>query len=73
MKNDRKFHPVSFEDREMFAYNASYRKMEAHLSMPENRIRYSFEFMNDSAELRPLALIKFYENIALVEDQTTHY
>ena len=73
MENDRKFHPVSFEDREMFAYNASYNKLQAHLAQPENRIRYSFEFMNEDAELRPTALLKIYENIALVEDQTAHY
>jgi hypothetical protein len=73
MENDRKFHTVSFEDREMFAYNARYNKLQAHLAQPENRIRYSFEFMSEDAELRPTALLKIYENIALVEDQTAHY
>jgi hypothetical protein len=42
----RKFHPMSIEDREMFAYNAEYQKRQLEiarvLSHPEQRIKYCF-------------------------------
>jgi len=45
----RKFHTMSIEDREMFAYNAAYNRQQAELkrilSHPEQRIRYAFEFI----------------------------
>jgi len=52
------FYNPSFEDREMFAYNANYQKKQEErktakeeldriLSQPETRIKYAFEFMND--------------------------
>jgi hypothetical protein len=48
----RKFHTVSIEDREMFAYNSAYEKQQAELqrilSHPEQRIKYAFEFLSDS-------------------------
>jgi hypothetical protein len=48
----RKFHTVSIEDREMFAYNSAYQKQQAELqrilSHPEQRIKYAFEFLSDS-------------------------
>jgi len=45
----RKFHTMSIEDREMFAYNSAYEKQQAELkrilSHPEQRIKYAFEFL----------------------------
>jgi hypothetical protein len=45
----QKFHTVSIEDREMFAYNSRYQKQQAELqrilSHPEQRMKYAFEFM----------------------------
>ena len=46
---DRKYHIVSIEDREMFAYNSAYQKQQAELkrilAQPEQRIKYAFEFL----------------------------
>ena len=44
---DRKFHTVSIEDREMFAYNAAYQRKQQQLAKitPEQRIKYAFEFL----------------------------
>ena len=42
----RKFHIMSIEDREMFAYNREYNERQRILSHPELRIRYSMEFLN---------------------------
>jgi hypothetical protein len=46
---DRKFHTMSIEDREMFAYNSDYQKQQAELkrilAQPEQRIKYAFEFL----------------------------
>ena len=62
----RKFHTVSIEDREMFAYNSAYEKQQAELqrilSHPEQRIKYAFEFLSDSDcdEMRA----KCYDGIA---------
>jgi hypothetical protein len=41
----RKFHVMSIEDREMFAYNAAYNERQRVLSHPELRIRYAIEFL----------------------------
>jgi soluble lytic murein transglycosylase-like protein len=45
----RKFHTMSIEDREMFAYNSAYQKQQAEmkriLAQPEQRIKYAFEFL----------------------------
>lgn len=45
----RKYHVMSIEDREMFAYNAAYNKQKAEtdriLSHPEQRMKYAFEFI----------------------------
>lgn len=43
----RKFHIVSIEDREMFAYNAAYQRRQAEQAKitPEQRIKYAFEFL----------------------------
>ena len=46
---DRKYHTMSIEDREMFAYNSAYQKQQAELqrvlAQPEQRIKYAFEFL----------------------------
>ena len=45
---DRKFHNISLEDREMFAYNANYQKRKQQqlaAVAPELRIKYCFEFL----------------------------
>ena len=44
---DRKYHIVSIEDREMFAYNAAYQRRQAEQAKitPEQRIKYCFEFL----------------------------
>ena len=44
---DRKFHNMSIEDREMFAYNAAYQRKQEQLAKvaPELRIKYCFEFL----------------------------
>ena len=45
----RKYHVMSIEDREMFAYNAAYNNQKAEtariLSHPEQRMKYAFEFI----------------------------
>ena len=43
----RKFHTMSIEDREMFAYNAAYQRKQEQLAKiaPELRIKYCFEFL----------------------------
>jgi len=44
---DRQFHTVSIEDREMFAYNAAYKRKQQQLDAiaPELRINFCFEFL----------------------------
>ena len=73
---DRKFHTVSIEDREMFAYNKRYNDLQKHLAQPENRIKYAYEFYNDFQDDRQMQLVAFekaLEWIAKCEDQTAHY
>ena len=52
------YYTTSFVDREMFAHNANYQKMQEEkktakqeldriLSQPETRIKYAFEFLDD--------------------------
>ena len=52
------YYTTSFVDREMFAYNANYQKMQEEkktakqeldriLSQPETRIKYAFQFLSD--------------------------
>ena len=71
---DRKFHIVSIEDREMFAYNAAYQKERAELdrilSHPELRIKYAFEFLDDYVAMGDdLMTAKCYDAIAKYSDQ----
>ena len=65
----QKFHTVSVEDREMFAYNATYQKQRAELdrilSHPEQRIKYAFEFLSGYiADGDDLMRAKCYDGIA---------
>jgi hypothetical protein len=66
----RKFHIMSIEDREMFAYNAEYNRRQAEtqriLSHPEQRMRYAFEFIVGADDgMR----VKCYDAIAKYSDQ----
>jgi hypothetical protein len=61
----RKYHTMSIEDREMFAYNAAYNKSKAEIARinahPEQRMKYCFEFMTHADdEMR----VKCYNAIA---------
>ena len=65
----QKFHTVSIEDREMFAYNSAYQKQRAELdrilSHPEQRIKYAFEFLSGYiADGDDLMRAKCYDGIA---------
>jgi len=64
----QKFHNMSVEDREMFAYNANYQKRkEQQLAAiaPELRIKYCFEFLEQYvAEGDDLMAAKCYDGIA---------
>jgi hypothetical protein len=65
----QKFHTVSIEDREMFAYNSAYQKQRAELdrilSHPEQRIKYAFEFLSGHiADGDDLMRAKCYDAIA---------
>lgn len=76
---DRKFHTVSIEDREMFAYNKRHNDLQKHLAQVENRIRYCYEFMEDgdildvANQMRNRAFEKALHYISIVEDQTAHF
>ena len=51
----RKFHTMSIEDREMFAYNRTYQQVQDDIkrinSHPEQRMKYCFEFMVGADDL----------------------
>ena len=76
------YYTTNFADREMFAYNARVEKQKAelahHLSQPENRIRYCYEFMDDAiketdARMFANAFTKAMYWIAQVEDSEVHF
>jgi hypothetical protein len=61
----RKYHTMSIEDREMFAYNSYREKQRAEIARinahPEQRMKYCFEFMTHADdEMR----VKCYNAIA---------
>jgi len=78
---DRKFHTMSIEDREMFAYNANYqkRKQEQLAKItPEQRIKYCFEFLTGYiADGDDLMAGRCYDGIAkyseLLDTSEAHY
>lgn len=70
----RKFHTMSIEDREMFAYNSAYQKQQAELkrilAQPEQRIKYAFEFLKGYiADGDSEMVAKCYNGIAKYSDQ----
>jgi len=69
---DRQFHTVSIEDREMFAYNATYQRKQQQLAAiaPELRIKYCFEFLKGYiADGDSEMVAKCYNGIAKYSDQ----
>jgi hypothetical protein len=61
----RKFHTMSIEDREMFAYNSYREKQKAEIDRinahPEQRMKYCFEFIQGADDgMR----VKCYDAIA---------
>ena len=70
---DRKFHTMSIEDREMFAYNANYqqRKQQQLAAIaPELRIKYCFEFLTGYvADGDDLMAGRCYDGIAKYSDK----
>jgi hypothetical protein len=76
---ENKFHTVSIEDREMFARNARYEKMQRHLAQFENRIKYCYEFMRDGDILdadnlmRSCAFEKALHYISLCDNEEAHF
>jgi hypothetical protein len=70
---DRKFHPISIEDREMFAYNANYqqrKQQQLDAVAPELRIKYCFEFLKGYvAEGDDLMAGRCYDGIAKYSDK----
>ena len=73
------YYTTSFADREMFAYNANYQKMQEEkktakqeldriLSQPETRIKYAFEFLNDFGD-EPESRKKCYDQISKWSDK----
>lgn len=73
------YYTTSFADREMFAYNANYRKkqeeektasqkIDAHLAQPETRIMYAFQFLNEYGEYEE-SRVKCYNKIAEWSDK----
>jgi hypothetical protein len=74
----RKFHTMSIEDREMFAYNAAYNKQQAEIARinahPEQRMKYCFSFIEGADDgMR----VKCYDAIAkyseLLDWSEAHY
>jgi len=73
------YYTTSFADREMFAYNANYRKkqeeektasqkIDAHLAQPETRIKYAFQFLNEYGEYEE-SRVKCYNSISEWSDK----
>jgi hypothetical protein len=76
----RKFHTMSIEDREMFAYNAAYERRQAEQAKitPEQRIKYAFEFLKGYiADGDDLMAGRCYDGIAkyseLLDTSEAHY
>lgn len=80
----RSYFNPSVEDREMFAYNATYQKrqeeraieqarIKAHLAHAENRIHYSLDFADtDDQAMRTKAMTAFYKWVGVASDEG-HY
>lgn len=75
---NRKFHPISIEDREMFAYNARINKSKAEIERinahPEQRMKYCFSFMQGADnEMRHKCYNKIAEYSAQLDWSEAHY
>ena len=69
---ERKFHNISLEDREMFAYNSAYQRRQEQLAKvtPEQRIKYCFEFLKGYiTEGDDLMAKRCYDGIAKYSDK----
>lgn len=69
---ERKYHLISVEDREMFAYNTAYQRRQAEQSKitPEQRIKYCFEFLKGYLSDGDSEMVaKCYNGIAKYSDQ----
>jgi hypothetical protein len=67
---EQKFHTISIEDREMFAYNARYAKYQQHMEHAENPIKYCFEFLKGYiADGDDLMAAKCYNGISKYSDK----
>jgi len=74
----RKYHTMSIEDREMFAYNAAYQKRQAEiarvLSHPEQRMKYCFSFIEGADEqTREKCYNKIAEYSAQLDYSESHF
>lgn len=78
----RKYHTMSIEDREMFAYNSAYQKQQAELqrilAQPEQRLKYAFQFLTGYiADADEGMTKKCYDAIAkyseLLDTSEAHY
>jgi hypothetical protein len=74
----RKFHTMSIEDREMFAYNAAYNKQQAEIARinahPEQRMKYCFSFMQGAdTEMRKKCFDKIAEWSAQLDWSEAHF
>ena len=77
----QKFHTMSIEDREMFAYNANYQKRKQQQLdevAPELRIKYCFEFLKGYVAEGDSEMAKrCYDGIAkyseLLDTSEAHY
>ena len=74
----RKYHPMSIEDREMFAYNANYNKQKAEIarinSHPEQRMKYCFSFMQGADDgMREKCYNKIAEYSAQLDYSEAHF
>jgi len=75
---NRKFHPISIEDREMFAYNARINKSKAEIERinahPEQRMKYCFSFMQGADnEMRAKCYNKIAEYSAQLDWSEAHF
>ena len=77
---ERKFHNMSVEDREMFAYNSYRQRQQQKLDAiaPELRIKYCFEFLKSYVKEGDDDMAKkCYDGIAKwidrIDDSEAHY
>ena len=75
---ERKFHTMSIEDREMFAYNSYREKQRAEIARinahPEQRMKYCFSFIEGADdEMRVKCYNKIAEYSAQLDYSEAHY